>query len=463
MQIIYNPKGEMVMKLLIEEWAENNLTDNAFEMMKEAVMCYKIGAYRSAYLMSYLAFKLTIRERLLSSSSKPDSISELDWNDEVISVLRNDDKWEECINRMVTTAPDNNKTCLGKIFKFSNREKIKSRYETWKYTRHSCAHGKEEQISSATVEQFWNYMQNDLPEYYVLGGEEYLLDELYRTYKYFYSLKSLHLNKLLRDISAVYKKNVKHCFNALYKREKSCLFISESNVEFWNAVFIYDDVNISDGFIDFIYEHSDYFLDWYTKYPKLFYMMISKHKTFIQEELAPMIEKGYSIDQNAFWNIICDILQHDHKLINLNKITSDYNKFKSIESIDLSSIKMSILKQYGVFKAFLWNAGKDLFNNDSTAHWDYYAWGSEKDDAYIIKCFDYIEWDMDLIEKMENSFEYLKENVESRTNSDSRCNGNSRIATYEKIIKSSKDKIEETCKDNDIELEKFSNINELLK
>lgn len=452
------------MKLLIEEWAENILNDNALEMMKEAVMCYKIGIYRSAYLMSYLAFKLTIRERLLSSSSKPDSISESDWNDKVISVLKNDDGWEECINKMVTTAPDNKNNCLGRVFKFSNREKIKNRYETWKYTRHSCAHGKEEPISSATVEQFWNYMQNDLPEYYVLGGEEYLMDELYRTYRYFYSLKSHYLNKLLKDISAVYKNDVKRCFDALYKKEKSCLFINESNVEFWDSVFSYNDVNISDGFIDFIYEHSDYFLDWYTKFPKLFYMMISKHKTFIQERLAPILERGCSVDKNAFWNILCDILQHDHKLINLDKLTSDYNKFRMIESIDLPSTKIRILNQYDVFKSFLLNGGEDLFNNDSTAHWRYYSWSSGKNDTYIIKCFDYIDWDMDLIEKMEGGFKYLTENYESRTNLDSRINGAKRIETYKKIIKSGKDKIEETCKDNDVEIEEaFPNINEILK
>ncbi|MCH3964527.1 MAG: hypothetical protein LKE46_09650 [Clostridium sp.] len=451
------------MKLLIEEWAENNLSDNTIEIMKEAVMCYKIRAYRSAFLMSYLAFKLTIRERVLVSITKPDSISESSWNNEVISVLRNDDKWEDCINNMLTTAPDNPKNCLGKVFVFTNREKVKSRYEAWKYTRHSCAHGKEEQISSATVEQFWNYMQDDLPEYYVLGGKKYLGDELYRSYRYFYSLKSSHLNKLLKDISSVYKNNVKQCFDELYEKDKSCISINESNVEFWDTVLVYNDANVTDGFIDFLYSHNDYFLDWYTKHPKLFYMMVSKHDVFIQESLAPMLEKGYYIDQNTFWNLLCDILQLDAKLLNLYKITSDYNKFKMIETIDLAPTKINILKQYGVFNSFLWNAGKDLFNNSGDAHWDYYAWGNGKDDTYIIKCFDYITWDVKLIEKIENNFKDLKDNIESRTNSDSKYNGHERIRTFKEIIESSKDKIKEVCKDNNINLENFPYINEFVK
>ncbi|MGL5869338.1 hypothetical protein [Clostridium chrysemydis] len=451
------------MRLEIEKWVQSSLSEDVIEIMKEAVICYKVGAYRSAYLMSYLAFKQTIRKNILNAKDKPDVISDADWKDKVIRVLENDDTWEDCINNMISTAPDNPRNCLGKVFVFSNREKVKSRYETWKYTRHSCAHGKEEQISSATVEQFWNYMQDDLPEYYVLGGKKYLGNELYCSYRYFYSLKSPHINKLLKDISSVYKNNVKQCFDELYEKDKSCVIINESNFEFWDTVIACNDANVIDGFIDFLYKHIDCFLDLYMKYPKLFYMMVSKHNVFIQETLAPMLEKGYYIDQNTFWNILCDILQFDDKLINLNKITSDYNKFKMIKTMDIASTKINILKQYGVFNSFLLNAGKDLFNNTGDAHWDYYAWGNEKDDAYIIKCFDYITWDIKLIEKMESSFKYLKENVESRTNSDSRYNGDKRITTYKNIIESSKDKIKEACKDNNIKLENFPNINEFLK
>ncbi|MEW9939696.1 hypothetical protein AB2T96_19685 [Clostridium butyricum] len=37
-----------------------------------------------------------------------------------------------------------------------------NRYEYWKNIRNSCAHAKDEHINSATVEQFWNYMQDDM-------------------------------------------------------------------------------------------------------------------------------------------------------------------------------------------------------------------------------------------------------------------------------------------------------------
>ena len=52
--------------------------------MEEAVTCYKVGAYRSAYLMSYLAFKTTIRERVLNAS-KPDGIEDRCWKEQILA------------------------------------------------------------------------------------------------------------------------------------------------------------------------------------------------------------------------------------------------------------------------------------------------------------------------------------------------------------------------------------------
>ena len=65
-----------------------------------------------------------------------------------------------------------------------------------------------------------------------------------------------------------------------------------------------------------------------------------------------MLEKGYYIEKNEFWNVLCDILQFDAKLINLYKITSDYNKFKMIQTMDIAPTKINILKQFGVFNFY---------------------------------------------------------------------------------------------------------------
>lgn len=74
------------MKLQIETWSKENLPSNAGALMEEAVICYKVGAYHAAYILSYLAFKTTIRERILKAS-RPDGISEKCWDDQIINLL----------------------------------------------------------------------------------------------------------------------------------------------------------------------------------------------------------------------------------------------------------------------------------------------------------------------------------------------------------------------------------------
>ena len=164
------------MRIQIEDWADKNLTNNAIELMTEAVMCYKVGASRAAFLLSYLAFKTTIRERVLEAV-KPDTIDDKCWEEQIINPLDNDNKWEEKLNAIVAASKQDGKG-EGAVFRFTNYERIKNRYEYWKNVRNSCAHAKGEHITSCTVEQFWNYMQDDISEFYVLGGRVYLFDRL---------------------------------------------------------------------------------------------------------------------------------------------------------------------------------------------------------------------------------------------------------------------------------------------
>lgn len=74
--------------------------------MKESVSCYKIGAYRSAYIMSYLAFKQTIRERIIMSPIHTECYeNSSEWDRNVVSSLKSDDKWEDTINNIIEANP----------------------------------------------------------------------------------------------------------------------------------------------------------------------------------------------------------------------------------------------------------------------------------------------------------------------------------------------------------------------
>lgn len=451
------------MRLEIENWAENNLREEVIEIMKEAVICYKVGAYRSAYLMSYIAFKQTIRENVLNAKSKPDEISQDEWEDKVIHVLENDDKWEDCINDMISTKPDSAKNCLGKVFKFTNREKVKCKYDTWKYTRHSCAHWKTENINEATVVQFWNYMQDNLPEFYVTGGKQYLINELCDIYKYFIPENAEQLDKLLKELSVIYGRDTHILFENFFKAVNNDFKINEINCKFWENIINSSYENIRDGLINLINkEKYTMFFKFYMFLPQIFEYIYSLNSKFVQQKISPILEGDcYFEYEKCFWSIILRILNTNEKMININKVTSSYDKLKLINKIDLKDKDIESLRKYRVFNLFVENAGEDFFSNSSYSHSNYY-FEKNKNDEYIIKCFDYIEWDMDMVRAVERGIFSLEESICMREKDYSIENGRKRKASYSTIVHNSESKIKEAIAKEGKNISDFENISKYL-
>ena len=441
------------MRIQIEDWADKNLTYNAIELMTEAVMCYKVGASRAAFLLSYLAFKTTIRERVLGAV-KPDTIDDKCWEEQIINPLDNDNKWEEKLNAIVAASKQDGKG-EGAVFRFTNYERIKNRYEYWKNVRNSCAHAKGEHITSCTVEQFWNYMQDDISEFYVLGGRVYLFDRLMYSYKYFITVGEEKLRYILKDIALVYKRNTIQCFEKLYEKNKTCLMLNKSNIGFWTTVIDTDNELIREAFVDFLYQHIDSFIEWYENFPKIFVFMVSRHKTFIQEWLMPYLENGYYIEENTFWKLLVEVLGVDSNLVNLDKITNNYNRFRMIEKIELQQMELAVLHKNKVFKKFLYNAGKEYFFNDANSHWSYYAHDSNMCDMFPEKCFEYVEWDIDVVEKINLSYRELEESDNMRGNPDSKNNASIRRNSYDRIIAKYNNEIVQIIEDNNKDLNEY--------
>jgi hypothetical protein len=453
------------MRLFIEEWAEKNLSEIGIEIMKEAILCYKVGAYRSAFLMSYLSFKQTIRDRILEFESKvPESIKDQDkWEQEIISKLNDDDKWETSINEIVNASVPNSGGIKSKIFCFSNVEEIKSGYMYWKNIRNSCAHAKEKKIDCATVEQFWNYMQDDLPEYYILGGEKYLTNKLYNCYKFFNSTGKEEIKTVLKRIAAFYKSNVKKCFFELEKNDKNMFLITEKNSKFWDEVYNYPETK--KGCIDFLYEQEYYFLSWFKEYPNVLIEIDNEHGDFIQKYSKEMLQNGGLVfDRVSFWKILYYTLIKNDNLVDLDKLTSNHDNFKLIkyleEDLKEADIDVHIFKKYKVFNLFINNAGKDLFKNDSTAHYNYFK-EYNNDYSAIEECFKYIEWDIEIVNRIENSIDDLEKSMKLRENIYAKINGNERKSIFETIIKNGKESIKDICNKNG-GLDKFQNISKLL-
>ena len=449
------------MKIEIENWAEKNLTPNGIEFMAEAVVCYKVGAYRAAFLLSYLAFKITIRDRVLMAI-KPDTIDDKCWEEQIINPLDDDNKWEEKLNKIVVASKQDGKG-EGAVFRFANYERIKNRYEYWKNIRNSCAHAKDERITSCTVEQFWNYMQDDIPKFYVLGGKIYLLDRLCYLYKYFITVGEDELKHILKDIALVYKRNTIQCFEKFYEKDKMCLRLNKNNIGFWMTIIDIDNEIIRESLVDFLYQHIDSFIEWYENFPKIFVLMVSRHKEFIQESLTPYLEKEYYMKEDTFWKLLVEVLHIDANLVDLDRITKNYNRFRMIEKIALDEAGFAVLHENKVFKKFLLNAGEEYFLNDANSHWNYYAYNSDMSDNLPEQCFKYVEWDIDIVEKINSAYGELEESSNMRGNTASRHNADIRRESYDGIIAKYSKEIKQVVEENKKNLSEYRLIKNSLQ
>ena len=55
-----------------EVWYKDKIDNkSARDLFDESCMCYKVGAYRAAYIMTYLAFQNVLKDRLLAFNGIP--------------------------------------------------------------------------------------------------------------------------------------------------------------------------------------------------------------------------------------------------------------------------------------------------------------------------------------------------------------------------------------------------------
>lgn len=133
------------MKLQVELWAEKvkPFGEEAEYLFKESVLCYKVGAYTSAFLMSYLAFRTAVRHRILKCTYRPSKYNnEQMWNFNICDPLKTDDSWEDALDKILEANHENIKA----IIYFENREKALTDLKYWRNIRNACAHAKKQPL-----------------------------------------------------------------------------------------------------------------------------------------------------------------------------------------------------------------------------------------------------------------------------------------------------------------------------
>ena len=240
------------MKIAFEKWLDDNeIPEEASALFKESILCYKISAYRSAFIMSYIAFQNILKTRMLNASSTPTGISATWWAN-ICRELGDDDKWDnavaDCVKR---NTPD-------RVFIINSA--IVSEYEAHRVTRNKCAHGKTGRIDYYHVEVLWNFIQENFYRFVVNGGKAGLLQDIKNHYDktitppgadVSYIIERVKLGILDSDLSDL----IKDIFD--YSEQETSLFssvFSKNNrlIDLWDKLVNESNERIQDAIIKFI-------------------------------------------------------------------------------------------------------------------------------------------------------------------------------------------------------------------
>lgn len=440
------------MKINIEKWAEkhNSFDGNAEDLFQESVLCYKIGAYKSAFLMSYLAFKITIRERVLNCTYRPNFYhgKEADWQENILKPLKDDDTWEKHLNQIVEADPNPSSKSYNKaIIIFDNREEAKNEYNYWKNIRNKCAHAKKGIIDSSTVESFWNYVQDNLGKFYVLGGSEYLIERLLDYYKYRdiedYETKLL----LINDINIVFKNNTQEFFSKFLDRlyQNSYFSIKNKSVNFWKDFVDSQYEEIQEGFVRSLMLNSDYFIGFYENFPKILNIALSLDRRFIKDSLLKWMENWFSyIDSRnkVFWDILYVLLKDFSSDIDVNRITRV--DLSIISNVNFTQEMLEVFNKHTVFNKIILRSGSYFFEVD----FDSIRRNNGNREREIIPWFEYAEWDKEMIQTMNRALRELNRRIDSLKSSVYGSWENSRKRIYCELIEKHRDRIDSAVLEN---------------
>lgn len=159
------------MKPPFEKWVEDHDHPEEAEVaFREAVVCFKAGAYRASLVFSYLGLLLSIRQRLLSAGP-PTDVPQGQWAD-LQARMRNDDDWDAATfdaTQMKRPSPA-----------FAVSDSVRHQMAYWRARRNDCAHSKANGIDHSHTESLWLFITSNLSKFAVIGSSQSLLARVER-------------------------------------------------------------------------------------------------------------------------------------------------------------------------------------------------------------------------------------------------------------------------------------------
>lgn len=332
------------MELGIQKWVRKTkpFMKESEELFNEAVECYKAGANRAAFIMSYLAYEKELQLRILNFKDIPNEVKETDWEKTKEDLLI-DKKWETAVFLSIQNG----------IIKLSDQSDVIKRLGAYKVLRNTCVHGKSQTINSATVEEFWNFLKDNIFRFNINGGKEYFKESLFKSFRDRNELLDLTYYNLLESLpfSNLSEDELIDIWNYINLKINDLYGVSELDIkQFWDEILFNKDEKIQQSFIKFTEQNCNQFMKFYKINNSLLDLSISISDGIIfkKEILYEWIKCGEpSIYGNeCFWEFIIKILNYIPK-----EDISGFFKLLDIKDIVYvpSEEQCDLLKNYDFF------------------------------------------------------------------------------------------------------------------
>ncbi|SDZ38875.1 hypothetical protein [Bacillus sp. 166amftsu] len=396
------------MQLYFETWIkEQNISEDALILFEESIQCFRVGAYRASFLMSYLGFMKALRDRLLKSD-KPDLIHQEDWM-KIKNDLRDDKIWEEIV---LKTTQEKEKKKQKQVSKEVPRNKVylinndlMEEIPYWRKKRNECAHAKETIINYSQVETFWLFLQSNLAKFVVNGGKEALLDKIKKHFDPVYTKPYSDCTYLIKDIPLVVKPHeIPELLKEIYEKyvEINELIPDKSAYLFWKAIAYSTDSKINKSFLEFIESDHDYFSVFIALFPDKL-NEFSSNESLIRIFWKKLLFGRINFFADTYWELISIVLRNEWippEEIEpfINKI---YNNFLNWSNPEPEQTK--VLKCYG----FLKTIKKHIFESGNLNQPGGYQFSNEVANR-IIYYFDNESLDVLVVEELNKLFDGYK-------------------------------------------------------
>ncbi|MCH5242702.1 MAG: hypothetical protein J1F67_09830 [Muribaculaceae bacterium] len=348
-------------------WIDENkcrLSYDVYGLFFDSYRCFINDIDRPAYLLAYQGLMQYIRENILNNSARPNGITEGEWENKYLKLLRDDNKWDEIVFKC-TQQKEDVAQHKDAIMNLSNE--VRDKFPLWRQFRNICAHYKGYDLNKAHTLTLYSFIEQYLFSLHALGGVETLIqqfDDFYNPLitsehadikplldKIKDSVNEAEYNKFFSEVHKICSKHGGYFKNRFYEFVHKVITECSESVRKAVINFICTDDSIMDRFLDtypqdclqILYNYKDTHNFWYIRLPNL------RHKLII---LALLLDSG----------LIPDYDQEQA----MRKCLSASENLSNTQYEDIPKEILDILNDKGYFDLFL-----DIFFNRSHTAYHY--------------------------------------------------------------------------------------------